>query len=239
MSHAVIPSKSRERPPPPSHRLWASYSPARQPVLRPRRQRQRSTWPVVQLGAERVNCIRGPTQDLLGTLPSAAELCGDMAKPKPPLDLASTATSSSSHESASSTTRRRAPYNSPPRPSSNLIALLATVAASSSAADGRPLSPDSRPPDFLCPFLSPRFVPDRPSSSRRTLKVEVAEAAVEEEAEEVYGLSPTPTRLRRVGAAAPNVPDKYVEGDDGRWRKEHSWTLYGSTYCDVSSLHFI
>lgn len=163
-------------------------------------------------------------------------LCADMAKPKSTFDLASSATGSSSHshthETASSYHPRRRAHLSPLRPSPNLIALLATVAASSAAADGRPLSPDSRPPDFLCPFLPARFANERASSSRYTL-----DSDQDQDQPDVLQSIPTPTRVRRKRNL--RVPDKYVQDEDGRWRQEHSWSLYGSTYCDVSNIQAV
>lgn len=117
------------------------------------------------------------------------------------------------------------------RPSATLLALLATVAASSTAVDGRPLDADSPPPDFLCPLFPSDPSPECPIHSQPdVVNDNVAE-------EELYWLSPTPTRKRRANKRVVFIPDKYVQGSDGRWRRESTWSLYGSTVCDVRTLH--
>ncbi len=162
--------------------------------------------------------------------------CADMAKPKPLTDLDSTATSppcysnslrrtSRHHKPSSSKRQSYSPYSGP---SSSLLALLATVAASSSSVDGRPLAADSQPLDFLCPLL-PIDISEDPSlsPSKRSFRGDEVD-------EDYFILKPTPTRARRAIKRRALVADKYIQGDDGQWRKEHSWTLYGSTYCEVS-----
>ncbi|KAF7793453.1 hypothetical protein EIP86_004565 [Pleurotus ostreatoroseus] len=151
-----------------------------------------------------------------------------MAKPKSATDLASSATSSSRSKITKRAHRRRRTSSSSPHstllaPSSALLASLATIVASCSSADGRPLAQDSQPPDFLCPFL-PLDVPEvRPAPSRR-----------DDLSEDAYYLSPTPTRTKRRRQRRASIADKYVQGPDGRWRKEQTWSLYGSTYCECT-----
>ena len=228
MSHAVIPSSSQlllssllAYYPPPCPSLLLVVCGIPEPA-------QLVSW----LGAQPSNCYRvHPTSQAWHpglAFRGIPVLCGDMAKPKSLVDLASTATSSTSHLPAHETRPRRpTPHAPSPRPSANLLALLATVAASSSSADGRPLSSDASPPDFLCPFLPPHFLADHTPSPRR----DNAWDELYEDDRHHQG-APTPTRVRRRRRSGP-LPDKYVEGVDGRWRKEHSWTLYGSSYCDV------
>ncbi|KAI0347667.1 hypothetical protein BDW22DRAFT_1340987 [Trametopsis cervina] len=145
-----------------------------------------------------------------------------MAKPKSP------STSSSTHSrSPRHTTTPSSPHSLSPRqaniagthPSSTLLVLLATVAASSSTADGRPLNADSQPPDFLCPLLASDAPGCGPSKSRFIDDVDT----------KIYHLSPSPTRNKRAGT----LPVKFQQGDDGIWRKEPNWSLYGSTHCDT------
>lgn len=177
---------------------------------------------------------------LLGiALPQYFLLCGDMAKPRAQTHLASPATSSSSPRLPKRTyTRRRRQSPSSSRltiaPSSALLASLATVAAACSAADGRPLSPDSQPPDFLCPFLPLDVQEEYLVPHTHHIRTD---DRIGEDEEDVFYLGPTPTRSKRIARRKRGlVPDKYVQGTDGRWRKEGSWTLYGSTYCDVRML---
>ncbi|KAI0688141.1 hypothetical protein BC835DRAFT_1419397 [Cytidiella melzeri] len=152
-----------------------------------------------------------------------------MAKPNPLFP----ATSSSTHPHPPRHTHTRPASPSSPRqanihstrPSSTVVALLAAVAASSSAADGRPLSTDSQPLDFLCPILASDSLGDCPSSSNVKLDDQNAHP-------QLYHLSPTPTRKKRGAIPAGSVPPKFVQGSDGLWRKEPTWSLYGSTHCD-------
>lgn len=171
---------------------------------------------------------------------------GDMAKPISANTLLAPATSylphsrsprfkSKSTTAHPSSSRRRANIHRP-GPSSSLLAILATVAASSSSADGRPLSSDSQPPDFLCPVLlsldsrrNPPAAHPRRSTSNRDVEVDDVDSSI-------YHLSPFPTRNKRSPSRVGFVPDKYVQGEDGRWRRESSWSLYGSSYCDVRKL---
>lgn len=154
-----------------------------------------------------------------------------MAKPKLPSPSEHSATSSTNtrHSSTSNKTSYSRPGSHRHRskagsaPSSSLLAILATVAASTTSADGLPIPSYAQPPDFLCPFL---FTQDstKPSKPRRNItKRDLPEAIPAD-----YF-----SRLQRSGF----VPDKYVQGDDGRWRKSN-WSLYGSAYCKVSKFFF-
>lgn len=155
-----------------------------------------------------------------------------MAKTIPP----PAATSLSSHyhpprhnlaHSASSLPPRQANIQGT-RPSSTVLALLAAVAASSTGVDGRPLRADSSPLDFLCPLFGSDS-PDCPSTSQIKPDNNDVDPAV-------YYLSPTPTRKRRPRSVTGSVPAKYSQGADGIWRKESSWSLYGSTHCEVCAV---
>jgi hypothetical protein len=99
--------------------------------------------------------------------------------------------------------RRRRSKKSTSRlaPSSTLLSLLATL-ASTSTADASPT-----PPTFLCPSLGSDVSPDVCNYKR-------AASPVDNEN----------TLLKRSW-----LPDKYVEGSDGVWRKVESYTLYGAT----------
>lgn len=149
-----------------------------------------------------------------------------MAKPKLPSTSEHFATSSASR---SYSPARRQNTSSRPHtqrgvpnvnfgPSSSLLAFLATVVASTPSVDGYPLYPESSPPDFLCPFLIAQDPPPLPKS-RRSLKRDLGD---DEPSLKYFA------RVERNGF----VPDKYVQGEDGRWRKS-TWSLYGSTYCKV------
>jgi len=102
--------------------------------------------------------------------------------------------------------RRRRSKKSTSRlaPSSTLLSLLATL-ASTSTADASPT-----PPTFLCPSLESDFSPDVCSYKR-------AASPVDNENDD-------DTLSKRSW-----LPDKYVEGADGVWRKAESYTLYGAT----------
>ncbi|KAI0782388.1 hypothetical protein BC629DRAFT_1594175 [Irpex lacteus] len=152
-----------------------------------------------------------------------------MAKPTP----STPATSLPSHNhpprlnlaySSSSLSPRHANIQAT-RPSSTVLAVLAAVAASSSTVDGRPLNTDSEPLDFLCPILASDNSDCASSSKTRSNVADVDP--------KLYHLSPTPTRNKR---RPSGLPDKYAPGQDGRWRRETSWSLYGSTHCECEDL---
>lgn len=127
-----------------------------------------------------------------------------------------------SSSSSSKRPLRRRPASLIAAPSSGLLAFLASL-VSSTTAGGLSLDPHTAPPDFLCPSVDLDLPSDRPYPPRRT------HHAVDSE----YTPPPRPTRAAKRGARRVFVPDKYAQGDDGRWRKTQSWTLYGSTVCEV------
>ncbi|KAH9964150.1 hypothetical protein BC827DRAFT_1265959 [Russula dissimulans] len=140
-----------------------------------------------------------------------------MAKP----DFASLPASSSfTPPSPSSPSNRvnRIP-RSRPRPSARgILTLLATLSASPLSAHAHPVDSPATP----LPFLYPPFTlePTRSITKR----------------------SPTTSSANPAASATPpsecqqerSLPDKYVLGDDGRWHKT-PWSLYGSSYCPVST----
>ncbi|KAJ4485723.1 hypothetical protein J3R30DRAFT_1397546 [Lentinula aciculospora] len=96
---------------------------------------------------------------------------------------------------------RRPPYHS--SPSSGLLSLLATVVSSTLVNAGPVVLP------FLCPGVEDKFLyPKREESFSGTDNAKSARAK---------------GRKRR-------LPDRYVRGSDGLWRKT-DWNLYGSTMC--------
>lgn len=115
---------------------------------------------------------------------------------------------------------RKLPVTSP---STAVLAALATISAAASTVDGHPLDQQPPPPVFLCPLLAPDQQPASPllpspspsrcHNTRRDLS--------------------TPPGIKR-DSTRPFVPDKYEQGQDGRWRKSSSWSLYGSSFCAVS-----
>lgn len=158
-------------------------------------------------------------------------LCASMAKPKPSSSSPSLATSKTFSKPKANRKghphgSRRRPLNSSPVPSSGLLAFLAGLTASSSTAYGHPVDTQVLPPDFLCPGLSsdhPSAVPltPQPSSSRRA-----------ERRGDTDRPRPSQRRITKRESKRPFVPPKYIQGQDGRWRKIANWTLYG--YCNVS-----
>ncbi|KAI0778617.1 hypothetical protein BD413DRAFT_490010 [Trametes elegans] len=173
-----------------------------------------------------------------------------MLSPKPPLDppLAPPSQASSSASSSSARSRARPPKRpsrlspkrppppaSIPDPSSGILALLVTVAGSSSA-NGYPTSPDA-PPDFLCPRLHAWSLPDLSSSASSSQQTPswYWEPCDSSEAAAYVDLStPVRRRKKRVRRTSFNIADKYIQGQDGRWRKADSWELYGSASCPTS-----
>lgn len=118
-----------------------------------------------------------------------------------------------------------------PTPSSALLAILAGLVGSVNPLPVACQEANDPPPSFLCPSLQPRsefdaqeFVlplqtpPPVPGPSRVTPTD-----------------TPTPPVKRRVRR---NLAPGYTQGDDGRWRKLSTWSLYGSTVCVVRGILF-
>lgn len=121
--------------------------------------------------------------------------------------------------------RHRQTKKRPPRqssPSSGLLTILASIAASSVTAGCSPT-----PPAFLCPFLS--TIQDNGHDRRDNV-------LDEDISSDLLPNSPTPTKHRR---EKRRVPVRYEKGDDGRWRRMDTFTLYGSTICFVSLRPFL
>jgi hypothetical protein len=124
--------------------------------------------------------------------------------------------------------RLDSPKHRPPQPSGSLVypsssvlSILATIAASSQTADGSPLPLPTPPPSFLCPFI------EHDSFQARALPSTATSTSV------IY---PTPSSsLSTSTTPSPKsgkfgqLADKFVQGDDGLWRKTNEWTLFGST----------
>jgi hypothetical protein len=121
----------------------------------------------------------------------------------------------------------RAPRSRPRRHPSPpaFLALLSAVSASPLAAHGYPLEPSETALPFLYPpFLYPTLTP--PSLAKRAPDPSTSTAAS----------STTPTPPAPPSGCPQDeyrLPDKYAQGDDGRWHKTQ-WSLYGSIYCPVS-----
>jgi len=121
-----------------------------------------------------------------------------------------------------------------PTPSSALLTLLASLVGS---VNSFPVAcPDSNesPPSFLCPSLEPRsqfgvqelvLPPQTPPTS----------PSVPGPSRIIPTNAPTPTVRRRVRR---NLAPGYTQGDDGRWRKLSTWSLYGSSICVVRVISF-
>lgn len=130
-----------------------------------------------------------------------------------------------------------APYSIPDPSSSGLLALLVTVAGSY-PVDARPFDSEI-PPDFLCPRLHahPSAQPSSSSQAPPSLywvPCDASEASTYSHSSFPplavdYSARSRKKRSRR----SVNIADKYEQNSDGRWRKAHSWELYGSTSCAV------
>ena len=123
---------------------------------------------------------------------------------------------------------RKVPVTSP---SPAALAALATISAATvSAVYGHPLDEHPPPPDFLCPSLSTDCVTESLFAPSTSTSVSVLHP-------------PSPRRdvatpvpdSKEKRDSRPFVPAKYEQGTDGRWRKSSSWSLYGSSFCAVSS----
>ncbi|KAG5717570.1 hypothetical protein E4T56_gene4450 [Termitomyces sp. T112] len=114
--------------------------------------------------------------------------------------------SASSTRPSSTSAFRRKRKTSFPTPSSTVLALLATISASFASAEASPA-----PPSFLCPSFRPE--PTRTLNTR------------------TRGARP-PVKRSLVPRDNPRIlPDKFVQDDNGRWRRVDTYTLYGSTVC--------
>ena len=122
---------------------------------------------------------------------------------------------------------RRRPLSSP---SAYLLALLAAQAAqalptSPSPTDPPDPTPTPAPPFFLCPSLSPSSVPANAAYARpHSLCTPRPSGTWSWPSHDVQSTPPPKTKI---------LPDRYVKGSDGFWRKVEEYTLYGSTVCEV------
>jgi hypothetical protein len=149
-----------------------------------------------------------PVQDLLGTRRFNDPI---MAKP-----MAASYYCRTQPPISPSNRPRGRPHHTPKSffaPSSGLLSILATI-ASSSGVDGSPA-----PPAFLCPSID---VDDQDVLKSKPSRRQVAPQ------------DPTPLPRASTSRRSTRIPDKFVQGDDGIWRRA-SYTLYGSTVCPVSA----
>ena len=159
-----------------------------------------------------------------------------MAKPVQLPAEAGPSSSSTTTNTPPSHPRRRCRRNKRHRtavtPSSGILTLLAAVSASSATAYGRPLDAQHTTHTSL-PFLYP-FIDDPLPSHLHPSPVPVPGHPAR------ASDFPTPTVYRKLDSRSL-VPDKYVQGADGLWRKSSSWSLYGSMLCSVSdsASHFL
>ncbi|KAH7914732.1 hypothetical protein BJ138DRAFT_1170370 [Hygrophoropsis aurantiaca] len=107
-------------------------------------------------------------------------------------------------------------------PSSSLLSILATIAANSPTVDGSPLPVQTAPPTFLCPLIA--------RDNIETLTESPVTIPPNAGIQQIPDPSPTPKLKKR-----RQIADKYVQGNDSRWRKTDAWTLYGSSCCSITS----
>lgn len=113
--------------------------------------------------------------------------------------------------------RRRSPTRAATlAPSSAILSLLATIASSNLA------SASPTPPSFLCPSLLPSDTQDQPTHRHHSFPPPTSR--------------PSSTSWRK---SPRYVPDKFVSGTDGVWRRVPSYTLYGATMPSSSSCSIV
>ncbi|KAG6845378.1 hypothetical protein H0H87_010487 [Tephrocybe sp. NHM501043] len=105
--------------------------------------------------------------------------------------------------------RRRRKVSSP-TPSSAVLTLLSTISASVTFVNASPT-----PPSFLCPTFLAEATPTLDIHTRGKIspgrrRVQLAKKSLDH---------------------SRHVPDKFEMGDNGRWRRVDTYTLYGSTVC--------
>ncbi|KAL6304796.1 hypothetical protein BKA93DRAFT_249706 [Sparassis latifolia] len=109
-----------------------------------------------------------------------------------------------------------------PGPSSSWSAFFVTVVASASPAESRPFTAQATPPpDFLCPHFG--NISCRNSFSAPTSSLPPQSS-----------VTPVSVAFTQQVPRSASVADKFVQGDDKRWRKTDMWSLYGSTICMAS-----
>jgi hypothetical protein len=114
-------------------------------------------------------------------------------------------------------------------PSAGLLTLLASIAGFQ-PADASPVLPEQHiPPSFLCPFVDQEDI-DVAFADTARVHINIAERGPPH--------SRRASNIINSNVKRHNVPDKYEQGADGRWRKASKYTLYGSTVCRVRSSIF-
>ena len=117
----------------------------------------------------------------------------------------------------------------PPTPSSALLTILAGLVGSVNSFPLACQDSNDPPPSFLCPSLQP--YPE----------FDVQELVLPPQTPPPSPPVPGPSRIIRTEAPTPpakrrvrrNLAPGYTLGDDGRWRRLSTWSLYGSTVCVV------
>jgi hypothetical protein len=146
--------------------------------------------------------------------------------------------------------RRRTRHRTFPTPPVALFGVLAAVAASSGTVDGHPLS-TLPPPSSL--FLCPVRLSDSRHSSIIDYQIQSAPCALspptvsltrrwnhhhhhhqlgEGQGDEYF--SDVVSYIYQLSARG-DLPDRYIKGDDGRWRKQNMSDMVGSAFCSVGS----
>lgn len=148
-----------------------------------------------------------------------------MAKPR--LDSLRPAASSSASTrrlkastSVSSHPPNRSPRSRPAR--SRILPFLAALSATPLSIYAYPLDPT----ETSLPFLYPPFLHQPAPLAKRSVTPSTLNAATPSG-------SPPPASSSGCQFDKADLPDKYVVGEDGLWRKTH-WSLYGSANCPVS-----
>ena len=115
-----------------------------------------------------------------------------------------------------------------PTPSSALLAVLASLVASVNPFPVVGCHESNDPPSFLCPSLEPQA------------ELDIQEFVLPPQTPPPTTPVPGPSGVNRANFPTPvkrrvrrNFAPGYTQGDDGRWRKLSTWSLYGSTVCVV------
>lgn len=115
-----------------------------------------------------------------------------------------------------------------PTPSCAILAVLASLVASVNPFPVGCHESNDPPPSFLCPSLEPQA------------EFDVQEFVLPTQTPPPTPSVPGPSGINRANIPTPvrrrvrrNLAPGYTQGEDGRWRKLSTWSLYGSTICVV------